>query len=85
MPTFTTPLFSDPSGPYRKSIAVTPDDDTVLAPTKGLYVAGTGNLVVEYVDGTQATWTGIQNLTFLPICVVKVLAASNATDIKALY
>lgn len=85
MPTTTYPTFPNPTGPYQKSVEVTKSDATVLQPTKGLFITGTGNVVVTYVDGTDATWTGIADLTFLPIQVIKVKDATTATGIKALY
>ena len=72
--------------PYRGGVAVTKSDDTVLAPTRGLYVGGAGDLTVDFADGTtniviKAPPVG----SLLPISVVKVKAATTATLIVALY
>lgn len=70
---------------FSKSIVVTPSDATVLAPTAGLHVTGTGNIAVEYLDGSTDTWTVPANWSF-NLTVVKVLSTgTTATGIKALY
>lgn len=71
---------------YRGGVAVTKSDDTIIAPTRGIYVGGTGDLTVDFADGTvgvviKAPVVG----TILPISVVKVKAATTATDVVALY
>ena len=71
---------------YRGGVAVTKSDDTVLAPTRGLFVGGTGNLTVDFADGTvNVLLTAPVVGTILPISVVKVKAATPATAIVALY
>ena len=69
----------------QKAVAVTPSDSTVLAVTKGLYIGGTGNLVVTMADGVDATFTGISAGIVHPLSVTKVKAATTATSIVAVY
>lgn len=72
--------------PYRGGVAVTKSDTTVLAPTRGIFVGGTGNLTVDFADGTtDVLITAPVVGTILPISVVKVKAATTATAIVALY
>lgn len=71
---------------FRGGVAVTPSDSTVLAPTRGLYVGGTGNLTVDFADGTTNVVLTAPALGIVhPISVVKVKAATTATLIVALY
>lgn len=71
---------------YRGGAAVTPSDTTVLAPTRGLWVGGAGNLTVDFADGTtDVLLTAPIVGTIYPISVVKVKAATTATVIVALY
>jgi hypothetical protein len=71
---------------YRGGVAVTASDTTKLAPTKGLWVGGAGNLTVDFADGTtDVLLTAIIVGTIYPISVVKVKAATTATAITALY
>lgn len=72
--------------PYRGGVAVTKSDATVIAPTRGIFVGGTGNLTVDFADGTiDVLITAPVVGTILPISVVKVKAATTATAIVALY
>lgn len=72
--------------PYRGGVAVTKSDTTVLAPTRGLWVGGAGNLTVDFADGTTDVLLTAPNVgTIYPISVVKVKAATTATVIVALY
>lgn len=71
---------------YRGGVAVTKSDSTVLAPTRGVFVGGTGNLTVDFADGsTDVVITAPVVGQILPISVVKVKAATTATLIVALY
>lgn len=66
--------------------AVTKSDTTVLKTTKGLYVGTTGNVVVTMNSGaTPITFTAVPAGAILPIQVTKVLAATSASNILALY
>ena len=67
-------------------VAVTPSDSTDLGVTRALWVGGAGNLAVQFVDtATTITLTGIPAGTLMPIQVSKVMAATTATSIVALY
>jgi hypothetical protein len=72
---------------YRGGVAVTPSDSTVLAPTRGLYIGGTGNVIVDFADGTTGVLLTAPALgVILPISVVKVKATgTTATAILAIY
>lgn len=67
-------------------VAVTKSDATVLPVTRGLWVGGAGNLSVIFTAATSAvTITGVPAGTLLPIQVTKVMDATTATDMLALY
>jgi hypothetical protein len=69
----------------RRAVAVTPSDATVLENTRALYVGGTGDLVVDFVEGGTVTLVGVPAGTLLPIQVIRVRAATGASNIVALY
>lgn len=62
--------------------AVTPSDTTVLN-CAGLYIGGTGNVVVETQQGNTVTFTGYPAGTWLWLQIYKVKAATTATNIVA--
>lgn len=65
---------------------VTPSDSTVLpAGCRGLYVGGAGTVVVVGDDGVTGTFTAVPVGTFMPIGPRKVMAATAATLLVALY
>ena len=70
---------------FGRATAVTKSDDTVLVGVKGLWIGGTGNVVVEMSDGVDVTFTAVAAGELLPIRVNKVKAATTATNIVALY
>lgn len=72
---------------YRGGVAVTPSDTTLLAPTRGLYIGGAGNVTVDFADGTTGIlFTAPPVGTLLPISVIRVKATgTTATAIVALY
>lgn len=85
MPDFTpsnpTALFS-----ARRVAAVTPSDTTDLTGCRALWIAGNGNLVVQCVDNTTSITINIPNGgVLLPLFVSRVMAATTATNIVALY
>lgn len=66
--------------------AVTTSDTTNINPTRGLYIGGAGNVVVDMALGTTITFTGVQAGTVLPIQVTRIYATNTtATSIVALY
>ena len=71
---------------YRGGVAVTPSDTTVIAPTRGLYIGGAGNVTVDFENGTKDVLLTAPALGVIhQISVVKVKAATTATLIVALY
>lgn len=85
MPDFTpsnpTALFS-----ARRLAAVTPSDSTDLSGVRALWVGGTGNLSIKCVDDSAAVTIAIPNAgVLLPLFVSRVMAATTATSIVALY
>lgn len=65
--------------------AVTPSDTVSLGRTIGLYIGGTGSLQVHGTDGVACTFAAVPGGTILPGCFTKVLAATTATSIVAMY
>lgn len=79
---------ADSIAPFSKASAVTPSDTTVIENTRGLYVGGAGNIVVQMYGNPSGTTTfsGVPAGTFLPLQVSKVMATlTTATLILALY
>ena len=76
----------NPTESSKNAIAVTPDDTATLPHlSRGLYVGGKGDLVVEMASKREVTFPGVPGGTVLPIMVNKVKATTTATDIVALY
>lgn len=65
--------------------AVTPSDTTELEITRGLFIGTTGDVAVTMADGQPVTFTNLASGSILPIQVSKVMAATTATNILALY
>ncbi len=80
-----TTVFKNEVGSAVGAVAVTPSDSTELAPTYGVWVGGAGDLVVTMADGSGPTTFTVADGTILPIRVVKVMAATDATNVVALY
>jgi DNA-binding beta-propeller fold protein YncE len=71
--------------PARKYVAVTKSDTTVYD-FRALYVGGTGNVVIRAPgSSTSVTFSGVPGGTILPIAGEKVMDATTATNIVALY
>jgi hypothetical protein len=64
--------------------AVTPSDTTIISPCMGLYVGGSGNVVVTGSDDVTATFVVNAGQT-LPGRFKKVTTATTAQNIVALY
>ena len=66
---------------------ITPHDTTgiVSGGCLGIWVGGTGNLVVTDRDNTVVTFTSVPAGTLLPITPKIIRAATTATLIIALY
>jgi len=85
MPDFTP---SNPSALFsaRRLVAVTPSDTTDLTNCRALWVGGTGNLSIKCVDDSAAVTIAVPNAgILLPLFVSRVMAATTATSIVALY
>lgn len=73
--------------PATNAAAITPNNSTDLAyTTRGIYVGGSGNLVVDMTSGqTSVTFSNVPAGVILPIRVTRVRTASTATNLVALY
>lgn len=72
--------------PAVRAAAVTPSDSTVLNYPRSLYIGGGGDVVVLLRDDTTpVTFAGVGGGSILPIEVTKVLVATTATSILALW
>lgn len=85
MPDFTpsnpTALFS-----ARRVAAVTPSDSTDLTGCRALWIGGAGNLSLKCVDDSAAVTIAIPSAgVLLPVFAARVMAATTATSIVALY
>lgn len=70
------------------AITVTPSDTEDLAggATKGLYVGGSGNVVVVMANGDEVTFTGLSAGIVHPFSVKRVKATgTTATSIVVVY
>lgn len=85
MPDFTP---SNPGALFsaRKVAAVTPSDSTDLTGCRALWIGGAGNLSLKCVDDSAAVTIAIPNAgVLLPVFAARVMAATTATSIVALY
>ena len=84
MPDFTP---SNPSALFsaRKLAAVTPSDTTDLTNARAIWVGGAGNLVLKGVDDSSAVTLVVPAGVLIPVFVSRVMAATTATSIVALY
>lgn len=85
MPDFTP---TNPGAMFSASrlAAVTPSDTTDLTGVRALWIGGTGNLSVKCVGDSAAVTIVIPNSgVLLPLFVSRVMAATTATSIVALY
>lgn len=71
--------------PASGAAAVTPSDSTELN-CRALYVGTSGNVVVHMPNrDTAITFSGVLGGTILPVSVRRVMAATTASNIVALY
>lgn len=74
------------TGPYVRAIEITPSDATVYPASRGIYVGGTGNLRIELLDGSIATFGNIAAGVVHQLEVVRVFATgTTATGVRLLY
>lgn len=72
--------------PARSAAEVTFNDSSLIDPTRAIYVGSTGNVKVDFVDGSTVTFSSVSAGTLLPIRVNKIYSTgTTATDIIALY
>lgn len=72
--------------PAQAAAAITPNDTTGFAVTRGIYIGGAGNIKVDMLDGTTVTFTAIAAGIIHPIAVKKVYATgTTATGIIGVY
>jgi hypothetical protein len=84
MPDFTP---SNPSALFsaRRLAAVTPSDSTDLTGARAIWVGAAGNLVLKGVDDSSAVTLVVPAGVLIPVFVARVMAATTATSIVALY
>jgi hypothetical protein len=70
-----------------KAAAVTASDDTDLTGVRALYIGTAGTLVVRLIDdpSTTVTFGAVTAGSLIPLQVTRVMAATGATNIVALY
>ena len=68
-------------------VSVTPNDSTSLSKvTRGIYLGGSGDVVVTMADGMDVTFKSLAAGVIHPISVTKVKATgTTATNIVAVY
>jgi len=77
--------YNHTSGSIENGIPAVPNDLTILPKFRGLYVGGTGNIVLQHVSGVSVTYTAVP-VGMFPISGVRVMATgTTATNIVALY
>lgn len=78
---------SNPSALFsaNRLSAITPSDSTVLVGVRGLWIGGAGIVSIIAYDDTTAVSLTVPAGTLLPIFAKKVMAATTATLIVALY
>jgi hypothetical protein len=84
MPDFTP---SNPSALFsaRRLAAVTPSDSTDLTGARAIWVGVAGNLVLKGVDDSSAVTLVVPAGVLIPVFVARVMAATTATSLVALY
>lgn len=76
----------DQTRPAANGAAVTKSDTTVLSGVRALYVGGAGDVVVRFPGNpTSVTFADVPAGVILPIQAERVMAATAATDIVALF
>lgn len=78
--------FTPGSGPATALVAITPSDTVnFAAPARGIYVGGSGNIVVVDLQGNAVTLVGAVAGTILQVAALRVNATSTtATNLVAL-
>lgn len=69
-----------------RAASITPDDNSDIPTTIGIYVGTSGDLKVDMADGSTVTLVGLAAGVFHPIMVRRVYeAGTDADDIVAAY
>lgn len=72
--------------PAANYVAVTPSDTTDLGAVRALYVGVTGTLVLSTgLTGSGVTFAAVPAGAVVPVSCRRVMAASTATSVVALY
>lgn len=70
----------------QSAAVITPNDTTVFTPTRGIYVAVTGDVKADMSDGSTITFVGLTGNMVHPIAVRRVYATgTTATGVVGLY
>jgi hypothetical protein len=76
---------SESTAPATRYVAVTPSDTTVVG-CRAIYVGVTGTLVLQaYEGGPSVTFTAVAAGVEHALSAYRIMAASTATSINALY
>jgi hypothetical protein len=78
------PFSTTPDSCASHAFAITKADADLPQAARGLYVGGTGDLVVTMPSGAVVTFVGVQAGTVLPLTVIRVANATTATNIVGL-
>lgn len=73
------------AGPAMQAKAVTKSDTTTIGGCRALYIGTAGDLTVDTAGQTDIAFVGVPAGTILPLAVLRVKAATTASDIVALY
>lgn len=73
--------------PGDRAAAVTPSDSTDLSGSRALFIGGAGNVSVRMIGAPDTTvvFTGVTAGSILPVRVTRVMAATTATNITAIF
>lgn len=75
-----------PSDSIQQAVALTKSDTATFAPTRSVWVGGTGDLTVTMLNGSNATFASVPAGTWLPIQITALLSTGTAaTGVLALY
>ena len=74
------------TAPGVDAYAVTPSDSTNFsAPFRGVYVGGSGNIVIVTLGGNAVTFVGVAAGIILPVCGIRINNTNTtATSMVAL-
>lgn len=71
--------------PAERATSITPNDSTNFEPTRGVYVAASGDLHVLMANGDEVTFVDLAAGVVHPLSVVRVYSTNtDATGIIAL-